>query len=273
LVVPAVRPLVAGDRLPSKRVSLAAAVCFGLAFVTQDRGAIALLTLPWLAVVGVGLLRALRTLLGAPPSVERVAYVALHAFLVVAAVFAFASRAGWSIVGIDEPIVELTGVHFHYAGYATLALALRVARAERVPHVPATLMRVLGMIGPAFVASGFTFSLAFFQIMGAVVMTAFAWSVAGLTLARIVPRVNGVSRALLLVSSLAVVAPMVLAIFWAVAQYYDVAALAIPDMARVHGTLNGIGFVGCGVAGWRVRDRQTALRSSITRRQRSTSIL
>ena len=39
------------------------------------------------------------------------------------------------------------------------------------------------------------------------------------------------------------------------AQYFDVAALSIPDMARIHGTINAIGFVGCGLAGWRLNAR------------------
>jgi hypothetical protein len=45
---------------------------------------------------------------------------------------------------------------------------------------------------------------------------------------------------------------MVLAVFWATARYYDVAALSIPDMANIHGTMNAFGFVVCGLVGWRL---------------------
>lgn len=83
-------------------------------------------------------------------------------------------------------------------------------------------------------------------------MTVFAWSVAGLTAAYVVPRSWGWARVLLIVSSLSVIAPMVLAVFWAAAQYVDVPALSIPAMARIHGTMNAVGFVGCGLVGWRL---------------------
>ena len=96
------------------------------------------------------------------------------------------------------------------------------------------------------VAAGFTWKVALFQIGGATMITGATWSVAAIAPA---------SRPLLLVSSVAVLAPMVLALFWATAQYYDVAALSIPDMARIHGTINAIGFVGCGLAGWRLNAR------------------
>src|SRR5262249_37254012 len=157
--------------------------------------------------------------------------------LVVGASFAFLSRAGWTIAAIDEPIVELTGVHFHYAGFATLALAMCVARASGVPRAGATVMLALGIGAPAVVASGFTWRVGALQIAGALLMTAFAWTVAALTLVCV--RVDDRrARVLLVVSSLSVVAPMVLAVFWAVAQYFDVPSLSIPMMARIHGTLN-----------------------------------
>jgi hypothetical protein len=83
-------------------------------------------------------------------------------------------------------------------------------------------------------------------------MPAFAWSVAGLTAAYVVPRSSGQARLLLVVSSLSVVVPMVLAGFWAAAQYVDVPALSIPALARIHGTMNAVGFVGCGLVGRRL---------------------
>ena len=67
------------------------------------------------------------------------------------------------------------------------------------------------------------------------------------------PRTPRAAYFLLFISSLSVLAPMVLAVFWAVSQYTTyVAALSIPDMARVHGTLNAFGFVTCGLVGWRL---------------------
>ncbi len=73
-----------------------------------------------------------------------------------------------------------------------------------------------------------------------------------MTLAFVVPSARPSARTLLGVSSLAVLAPMVLAVFWATAQYYDVPALSIAQMARVHGSLNVFGFITCGLLGWHV---------------------
>jgi hypothetical protein len=57
-------------------------------------------------------------------------------------------------------------------------------------------------------------------------------------------------RSLLVVSALAPVVPMLLAVQWAVAQHADVPSLSVMDMASTHGVLNGIGFVMIGLTGW-----------------------
>jgi hypothetical protein len=254
VIVPLARPLIAGVWFPREPVLYAAALSFALAFVNPDVGlGGTALAVPWLAVAIVVTVReGLRLLAARPWLVIDLARFASCAFLVVGASFSVASRAGWSVAGIHEPIVELTGVHFHFAGFATTVLATCVARA--LPHrnrltVP---MLVLALAAPPVVAAGFTWKLAPFQIGGALMITGATWSVAAITVALVVRGANAVSRPFLVVSSVAVLAPMVLAVFWATAQYYDVAALSIPDMARVHGTINAFGFVGCGLTGWRL---------------------
>jgi hypothetical protein len=84
------------------------------------------------------------------------------------------------------------------------------------------------------------------------------------------PGAHRCARAWLLISSLSVIVPMVLAVFRAIGQHYDTPALSIPATARVHGPLNAIGFVGCGIVGWRVF--YAALRSATTAVQRSGSV-
>lgn len=76
--------------------------------------------------------------------------------------------------------------------------------------------------------------------------------VAAITIRFVLPLAAPASRVFLVVSSLAVLAPMVLALFWATAQYFDVPALSIPDMANIHGAMNAFGFVVCGLIGWRL---------------------
>jgi hypothetical protein len=61
---------------------------------------------------------------------------------------------------------------------------------------------------------------------------------------------NDVGRALLVVSSVAPLVPMVLAVQWALAQHVSMPALSINAMASTHGLLNAVGFVMIGLAGW-----------------------
>jgi hypothetical protein len=270
-VVPLARPLLPVDHFPRRSLVAVAAVAFAAAFGFGDPGLPALLALPWLAVAVAAASRAgLRIVRLRDFRAENLALVAAHAFLVVGAFFAVASRAGWTVTGISDPIVELTGVHFHYAGFAAMTLALCFARAPRVPTGAARIVLALGIVGPPIVAAGFTGKLAACQIGGALVMTAFTWMIAALTIFFVARDSSARARTLLTISALSVLAPMVLGVAWATAQYFSVPALSIPAMARVHGTMNALGFVGCGVLGWRVR--YADLRSSTTRDQRSGSL-
>ena len=255
VVVPLARPLVAEIWFPSEPVAYGAALVFALAFVNADIGlGGTALAVPWLAVAVSALARnAIRVLAARSWAPLDLAPLVACGFLVVGAFFAVATRAGWVVAGIHEPIVELTGVHFHFAGFATLVMATSAARALPDRRRLTNPLLLLAFAAPPAVAAGFTWKLAPFQIGGALMISVAAWSLAAITLAFVVPPAPAAARFLLVVSSLAIVAPMVLAVFWATAQYYDVAALSIPDMARIHGTINAFGFVTCGLAGWRLR--------------------
>jgi hypothetical protein len=255
VVVPLARPLIAEVRFPPGAVLYGAALSLALAFLDPAVGVGgSVLAVPWLVVaVAVALRDGRRTLTPSSRPLVDLARLAACGFLVVGAFFAFATRAGWIVAGIHEPIIELTAVHFHFAGFATLVLATALARA--LPDRPrlANPTLTLACFAPPAVAVGFTWQLAPFQIGGAIMITLATWSLAAATVAVIVPRATTtVGRALLVVSSFAVLAPMVLAVFWAAAQYYDLPSLSIADMARVHGTVNAFGFVICGLAGWRL---------------------
>ncbi len=70
-------------------------------------------------------------------------------FLLTAACWAIAERAGWSVMGFDATITLLTAVHFHYAGYALAWLT------RRHPTLPAFL-RWGVLAGVPLVALGIT---------------------------------------------------------------------------------------------------------------------
>ena len=173
--------------------------------------------------------------------------------LVVGGSWLVASRLGMRPLGIQEPIGLLTAVHFHFAGFATAMIAaatLRFAaglRGER--WLERLLPFVVGM--PYVVAIGFVISPAL-KMVAAIL---FSVSVAGLAVAlrscgrRAEPRA---ARVLLQVAAAAVFAGMVLSGVYAVADFMGSDVLTIPQMARTHGILNGVGFCMAGILGWLV---------------------
>jgi hypothetical protein len=183
-----------------------------------------------------------------------VAEVLASGYAVVAVASLSRSRQGGEVFGTGEPIVELTAVHFIYAGSAALVLA-----AATVDSAAGTWRRiarpavVLTAAAPPLVALGFVTGAAVPQVGGAVLMSLGVFSTATLHL-RAATTGNGSSpaRVLLGISGLAVWVPMVLAVAWAAGQHVGGPALSIPDMARTHGLMMAFGFVVCGLLGRRL---------------------
>jgi hypothetical protein len=210
-----------------------------------------LLALPWFVLTAwlaaVASLRWLRS----ERSVEALPWPAALAYLAVGAGWLVADRLGLEPAGVTQPFVELTAVHFHYAGFtATLLAALvRAHTAERAPRWSALMLAAI-VVAPPIVAAGFTIA-GVLQVVGAVVLTLGLFGLAGLVLRFIAPSADdNLTKALLIVSAVAVLVPMVLAVQWAIGWNYDTPALSIPDMARTHGVANALGFALCGVLGW-----------------------
>lgn len=178
-------------------------------------------------------------------------------YALAAASWLVISRAGLMPLGIPEPIVELTAVHFTYVGVGALALADAARRNAAVGdwRAAGAVATTLVVAAPPVVAAGFTTRLAVAQIGGAVLLSAGVLTTATLQLreAAIGRPVDGstprrrTSRWLLGVSGLAPWIPMVLAVAWAAGQHLDVPALSIPDLVRTHGLVNAVGFVGAGL--------------------------
>ena len=165
-------------------------------------------------------------------------------FGMVAASAFLLSRAGVSLFGIGEPIVELTAVHFTYAGVGAVTLAGALAE-ERVGR----LALLATVSAPPIVALGFVVAHPLAQVGGAVLMSVGVLLAAALQLrdAAVGRGSTGEARRLLLaLSGLAPWVPMVLAVAWASSLYWDVPALSVPDMARTHGVMNVV-FVVAGL--------------------------
>jgi hypothetical protein len=235
-------PLALGGRgLGWMAVSGAAAVSF---LLPTGRGA--LLVVPLLVMTSLLLATALRSFL-AEPTVETGSTTLVRVFAVVAAGALAQSRGGLVLFDLHEPIVELTAVHYTFAGAAALQL-LRRALPTRVPSPGTIAVLSVTAVAPPIVAVGFVTGHAVPQVGGAVLMTVGVWCTATLQLGQARDRQRRtLTRALLLTSGLAVWVPMVLAVSWAVAQHWNLPALSIPVMARTHGVANAFGFAFLGL--------------------------
>lgn len=189
-------------------------------------------------------------------TLHRLATIVAGVYSLVAAIAFASSRLGIALFGIGEPIVELTAVHYTYAGSAALVLA-----AHRFTNTAGTTLRiavaatVLTALTPPIVATGFVTHAGGPQVGGAALMAIGVWLTASLELRDAFDRRRPTrSRGLLAVSGIAIWAPILLAvaIAWAAGQHWDVPALSIPDMERTHGIVNALAFVVCGLVGRRI---------------------
>ncbi len=144
-------------------------------------------------------------------------------------------------------------MHFHYAGFTSSLLAGCALR--RLPdRVLAVVAATATVVAPPVVAAGFTLVGAL-QIGGAALLTFGLWLLAWVTVRHVVPQLRRPAAVALAVSSVSVLAPMLLAVQWAAGANLGTPALSIPDMARTHGVVNAVGFSLVGVVGWRLAQR------------------
>jgi hypothetical protein len=176
-------------------------------------------------------------------------------FLAVGAVWLVISRSGIRPLGFSPQIVELTAVHFHYAGFAaTLMAALTLAR---VPHrslarTTASAGSYLMIIGTPIVALGITLSAKLMAFAGAGLLATGVITLAVVTFLSVVPGAPSPARFLLAASALSVLLPMVLAVLYTARPIFNSPALGLKDMAATHGVLNSLAFSTLGLVGWRL---------------------
>lgn len=227
----------------------AAAVLVLASFVPAPGLAAAVLAAPWLAASGLLAAEALLSLRSRDP--RRPDTLCLDAALLclpVGAGWLVASRLGATPMGFGEPIVILTAVHFHYAGFTTMLLVGLTGRALGASR-PAMLRPVAwgALLGPPLLAAGITLSPGLEAVAAAVVvLTLLGYSVlAGIVLRPRLP--SPASRWLLGVSAAAPLVSMTWAGRYALLELLGRQEIGILEMARVHGLLNALGFGLCGL--------------------------
>ena len=238
------------SRIP-RWVPVAAGAMAATSFLVSPGVAAAGLCIPWLAVCVVAGLEKVgnpRTL------VARLPYLLPHAYLAFGAGWLILSRYGARPLDFPSVIVELTAVHFHYAGFVApvVIAATRSGQARARPGLLVALW--LALAASPLTAIGFVYS-ATIGAVGAVMFTCglVVWSV--ITLVVVVPNLPGGARSLLAVAAGSVLVSMSLASLYAIGVAAGEAWIDVPTMARTHGILNAVGFAFCGTAAWLAIDK------------------
>ncbi|MEX0704140.1 MAG: YndJ family transporter [Planctomycetales bacterium] len=176
------------------------------------------------------------------------------ALLAVGGVAALLARWGVRLLDFSEGIILLTGVHFHYAGFALPVLTSRAIAARPGRLATWTAVAVVALV--PLVGLGITFS-PLLELVAALGLVLACLAVAGLQFGAADDCPAPLAWTLLVVSSLSLAAGMSVAAVYAVGEYRSTAGIDagpkpidIPAMVPLHGALNGIGFALCGLLAW-----------------------
>jgi hypothetical protein len=211
------------------------------------------LTLPWflatavIAILGVDRLVRIRW--------SRLPDLSLAAgmmFLVIGAGWTLLSRSGGRPLEFSDIIVLLTGVHFHYAGFA---LPLLTGLASRTSRDRPSTVAAFGVIsGVPLVAVGITGGryVPLIEAMTTVWLTVACLFVAFIQARLAFQSTSVLGRSLLSLSSLSLFAGMSLAGVYGVKSYFGESWLEIDRMILWHGSINAFGFGFLGLLGWTV---------------------
>ena len=212
--------------------------------------------LPWIGLTFWNAFVNLRSFFHQPnrPTAE-LAVLASDLYLPVGGVWALFDQLKFQPMGFSGIIVLLTGVHFHYAGFALPRLTgLWLERQKQ--SVPFR-MACWGVIaGVPLVAVGITTSqMRMSPAIELVSVTILALSAFAVSLGQTTWAVRSsflppLSRLLFAAGGICLAAGMVLATIYGWRSVFPVAWATIPAMYAVHGTLNSLGFCLPGFLAW-----------------------
>jgi hypothetical protein len=239
-------------------VLIFAAALTTVSFFLDNRTSAAWFASAWLLVcaafAGDGLRR---FVISGTKSFTQFCFAAGEGYLLVAGAWLVASRAGVQLLAFREPIVLLTAVHFHFAGFASAVLGGLTYERFRESRWKALLrIALLAVVcGPGILGLAFLLGPKW-KLIAALLIALGQLGLAGaMVRVGIVVR-TGSGRWLLFVAGASVAVGMVLAAVWAIGEYPLQAFENIRQMAEFHGVLNAVGFAVCGLVGWRVIDSE-----------------
>jgi len=237
-----------GSAVPSLN-SLAAvapliAIAAAASFVADPGALAAMISLPWfvftIAIAFTGTARLLSRHSLLDPGIGTDAGLI---FVAVGGAWFTISRAGLNPLGFSDAIVQLTAVHFHYAGFALPIVAGFVSKYLRMSSA----VSIAVIVGVPLTAVGITFG-GWLEWIGATTM-ALAGAATALCLLRISASRTGPIRVLLGLAGVSLAGGMSLALGWSWSVRFDWTFLGLDSMAAVHGSLNALGFGVLGLIG------------------------
>jgi YndJ-like protein len=226
----------------ARLVALPAGVSLAVALALPTGPLATALTAPWLvlglACTAAAIVREVGIGLPFRPDVRHAESAALI-FFAAAPVFAVADRLGLQPLGIDQLIVRLTAIHFTYAG---LLLPMFGAYAWRArPNRPMELAVGAMVVGTPITALGFL-GYPSMNWIGALLVAGGGFGVGLGALWSSGRLAAPASRALMRVVGLSLLMAMPMAAIYATGDFMGSTVIDVPTMARVHGSLNALGF-------------------------------
>lgn len=262
LVVAVPMTMVLSDRLLGRSrvppwLPVATGVFASTSFFVPKGPMSAALCSPWVitcTIIGLEKIGNPRTL------VARLVYLLPHAYLVFGGVWLVISRYGARPLDFPSVIVDLTAVHFHFAGFVAPVIIALTRNHQARARGPLLVALILSLVASPLTAIGFVYS-ATIGAMGAVtfMLGLFIWSL--ITVVVVVPRLEGSARWLMLVAAGSVLVSMTLAAIYSIGVAAGESWIEIATMARTHGVLNAIGFSLCGAGAWLLATQRKVTRT------------
>jgi hypothetical protein len=252
-------------RLPagfSRWIQLPATLCVAASFWFPHGAKAAILTLPWFCFGCFLGFRGLVSLVrGGFKRLKTACLVMSFLYLPIGCAWLVASRYGLNPMGFQEPIVLLTAVHFHFAGFAAPILTRAVAPALEKAAVPTQkvfqVVAVGVLAGPGILAAGFVIGPTL-KLVAALLLVASEMGLALFFLSAVPLMRPRLAQVFVALSAASVLFAMVFAAVWAVGEFPLQPFVHLAQMARFHGIANALGFTVCGLLGWTLSARGAA---------------
>lgn len=219
--------------------------------------------LPWLGFISWRALGRLKAWVKKPNwETSHLAHLASLLYLPVGGIWALFDQLKFQPLGFSGIIVLLTGVHFHYAGFALPRLTgLWLAEARRGRGFQLAGWGVI--LGVPLVATGITTSQldmpVWIETLSASLLAASAFTI---SLGQLVWALRYpmpiLVRFLFGLGGVALAGGMVLATIYAWRHFYVVAWATIPAMYAIHGTMNSLGFCLPGFLAWKLKGTEAS---------------